>query len=56
MMQKEISNLLQTAGLKLRRWASNHSASLDTIPMELQETQSRLSLDNEDEVTTLGLL
>jgi hypothetical protein len=29
---------------------------LDTIPKELQETQQTLSLDNEDEVTTLGLL
>jgi hypothetical protein len=29
---------------------------LDTIPKELQETQQTLSLDNEDGVTTLGLL
>jgi hypothetical protein len=54
-MQKEIS-LLQTAGLTLRKWASNHSTFLDTIPKELQETQSTLSLGNEDGVTTLGLL
>jgi hypothetical protein len=55
-IQKEISTLLQTAGLQLRKWASNHSALLDTIPKELQETQPTLSLDNEDGVTTLGLL
>jgi hypothetical protein len=55
-MQQEISSLLQTAGLTLRKWASNHSTFLDTIPRELQETQSTLSLDNEDGVTTLGLL
>jgi hypothetical protein len=55
-MQKEISSLLQTAGLTLRKWASNHSTFLDTIPKELQETQPTLSLDNEDRVTTLGLL
>jgi hypothetical protein len=54
-MQKEIS-LLQTAGFTLRKWASNHSTFLDTIPKELQETQPTLSLDNEDGVTTLGLL
>jgi hypothetical protein len=54
-MQKEIS-LLQTAGLTLRKWASNHSTFLDTIPKELQETQPTLPLDNEDGVTTLGLL
>jgi hypothetical protein len=29
---------------------------LDTIPRELQETQQTLSLDNEDGVTTFGLL
>jgi len=55
-VQKEISSLLQTAGLTLRKWASNHSTFLDTILKELQETQSTLSLDNEDGVTTLGLL
>jgi hypothetical protein len=55
-VQKERSSLLQTAGLTLRKWASNHSTFLDTIPKELQETQPTLSLDNEDGVTTLGLL
>jgi hypothetical protein len=55
-MQKELSSLLQTAGLTLRKWASNHSTFLDTIPKKLQETQTTLSLDNEDGVTTLGLL
>jgi hypothetical protein len=55
-IQKELSSLLKTAGLTLRKWASNHSAFLDAIPRELQETQTTLSLDNEDGVTTLGLL
>ena len=55
-MQQEISTLLQTAGLTLRKWACNHSTFLNTIPKELQETQQTLSLDNEDGVTTLGLL
>jgi hypothetical protein len=55
-IQKDVSSLLQTAGLTLRKWAYNHSAFLDTIPTELQETQLTLSLDNEDGVTTLGLL
>jgi hypothetical protein len=48
-IQKELSSLLQTAGLTLRKWASNKSAFLDAIPRELQETQPTLSLDNEDE-------
>jgi hypothetical protein len=38
-MQKEISSLLQTAGLTLREWASNHTTFFGTIPKELQETQ-----------------
>jgi hypothetical protein len=31
-MQQEISSLLQTAGLTLRKWASNNTTFLDTIP------------------------
>ena len=48
--------MLHTEGFTLRKWALNHSAILDTIPRELLETQHTLSLDNEDGVTTLGLL
>jgi hypothetical protein len=55
-LQHYLSSLLQTAGLTLRKWASNNSTFLDTIPKELQETQQTLPLDNEDGVTTLGLL
>ena len=56
MVQQEISSLLQTAEFTLSKWAWNHTTFLDTIPRELQETQQTLSLDNEDGVTTLGLL
>jgi hypothetical protein len=31
-IQKELLSLLQTAGLTLRKWASNHSTFLDAIP------------------------
>jgi len=55
-VQQEISSLLQTEGFTLRKWASNHSTFLDNIPRELQETKQTLYLDNEDGVTTLGLL
>jgi hypothetical protein len=37
-MQKNLSSLLKTAGLTLRKWASKHFTFLDTIPSELQET------------------
>jgi hypothetical protein len=52
---RELSTLLDTAGFPLRKWASNNSTFLDTIPEELRETRQTLSLDNEDGVTTLGL-
>jgi len=55
-VQQEISSLLQTAGFTLTKWASNHSTFFDNITRELQETQQTLSLNNEDGVTTLGLL
>jgi len=55
-VQQELSSLLQTAGFILRKWPSSHSTFLDNIPRELQETQQTLSLDNEDGVTTFGLL
>jgi hypothetical protein len=55
-VRQEISSLLQTAGFTLRKLASNHSTFLDNFPREQQETQQTLSLDDEDGVTTLGLL
>jgi hypothetical protein len=54
-LQQDLPSLLQTAGFTLRKWASNHSKFLDSIPRELQETQQTLSLDNENGITTLGL-
>ena len=55
-LQQELTSLLQTAGLTLRKWASNHSTFMGTIPKELQETQQTFSLENDDGVTTLGFL
>jgi hypothetical protein len=55
-IQQELSSLLQSAGFTLRKWASNSSAFLNTIPKELQETQHTHSLDNEEGYSTLGLM
>jgi len=52
-LQRELTSLLQTAGLTLRKWASNHSTFMNTIPREVQETQPTFSLENDDGVTTL---
>jgi hypothetical protein len=54
-MQCELSTLLATARFPLRKWASNNSTFLDTIPKELRETKQTLSLDNEDGIITLGI-
>jgi hypothetical protein len=54
-IQQELTTLLATAGFLLRKWVSNDSLFLATIPEELQETNHTVSLDNKDSVTTLGL-
>jgi hypothetical protein len=54
-IQRELSTLLATAGFPLRKWASNNSQLLDTIPKPLQETSQTVSLDNEDGIITLGI-
>src|SRR5215475_4177927 len=38
-VKQELSTLLDTAGFPLRKWASNNSNFLNTIPEELQETK-----------------
>jgi hypothetical protein len=50
-MQQQISSLLQTAGITLRKWACKNSTFLNTIPNELQDTKQTMSLDNEDGIT-----
>jgi hypothetical protein len=50
-----ITSLLQTAGLTLRKWASNNQQFLDDIPEDSRELQQLLSLDKKDRVSTLGL-
>jgi hypothetical protein len=52
-VQQELTTLLQTAGFTLRKWESNKSAFLETIPASLQETQQTLALASGDGVTTL---
>jgi DNA mismatch repair ATPase MutS len=54
-LRNGITTLLQTAGLTLRKWASNSQQFLDDIPEYSRESQQRLSLDRKDGVSTLGL-
>jgi hypothetical protein len=55
-MQKDVSSLLQTGRLTLRKWASNHSYILGYHSKGGARNTINISLDNEDGVTTLGLL
>jgi len=52
-LQKELTSLLNTAGFTLRKWASNHPSFMDSIPIDLKETNQTLSLANDNGVTTL---
>lgn len=55
-MQRQLIELLEGGGFPLRKWCSNHSGLLESVPAELRETQLPLRLDNDDNVKTLGLL
>ncbi|XP_058448777.1 uncharacterized protein LOC131428752 [Malaya genurostris] len=52
---EQLISMLTSAGLPLRQWSSNCQMVLNTIPLELRETQTLLDLDHESSVTTLGL-
>jgi hypothetical protein len=54
-LRNGITTLLQTAGLTLRKWASNSQQFLDDIPEDSRELQQLLSLEKKDGVSTLGL-
>jgi len=54
-IQQELTTLLAGAGFPLRKWASNNSEFLATIPQQLREMNHAISLDNEDGVMALGL-
>ncbi|XP_062558115.1 uncharacterized protein LOC134222992 [Armigeres subalbatus] len=52
----QLNEMLHTAGFLLRKWASNCSVILNSIPEDLKETASELELDRSPAVKTLGLL
>ncbi|XP_062708955.1 uncharacterized protein LOC134288362 [Aedes albopictus] len=54
---RELIDLLQSAGFRLHKWASNSSAILQHIPAEFREDRSLVELDSSSSpVKTLGLL
>ncbi|XP_065083404.1 uncharacterized protein LOC135705559 [Ochlerotatus camptorhynchus] len=54
---RQLIDLLQSAGFKLHKWASNSPTILQNIPAELREDRNLLELDSSSTpVKTLGLL
>ncbi|XP_058840617.1 uncharacterized protein LOC131696100 [Topomyia yanbarensis] len=53
---RQLLQLLQSAGLSLRKWSSNSSTILSEIPPELRDERSTLALDSPiTQIKTLGL-
>jgi hypothetical protein len=55
-IQSQLQDLLKSGGFTLRKWCSNSTELLATIPHELQETQHSLTDEDSDIVRTLGLI
>jgi len=54
LLQKEISKLLQSGGMKICKWATNNPLVLESIPPESRESQLAVSLDIEESLKALG--
>ncbi|CAL8128699.1 unnamed protein product [Orchesella dallaii] len=52
---KEIINLCNSAGFNIRKWSSNDPVLLDSIPIELRETNEPVPLQHDIGVKTLGI-
>lgn len=53
--RRELSQLLEVGGFKLRKWVSNCSEILDDIPISDREIQHPLNIDMMETVTALGM-
>ncbi|XP_031635614.1 uncharacterized protein LOC116348687 [Contarinia nasturtii] len=51
----QVKAALASAGMELRKWASNHPALLDSIPIEHQCSSTLLSMDSNETIKTLGM-
>lgn len=56
MLQREMVDLFQGGGFKLRKWASNSSQLLDNIPATNREMITCLDICREDVIKTLGIM
>jgi hypothetical protein len=54
-LQKQLLDLLKRGGMNLRKWSSNCPALLESLPLELRETQLPFKIELEEGIKTLGL-
>ncbi|XP_053691498.1 uncharacterized protein LOC128740013 [Sabethes cyaneus] len=56
LLRREVSAMLESAGLPIKKWASNSLEVLEDIPREDQAIQPWYDLQDEQSVSTLGLV
>lgn len=54
-LQKEVSAVLQSGHMLLRKWASNSETILENIPPEHRAIQSTVDMSKEESIKTLGV-
>ncbi|GFS91629.1 hypothetical protein TNCV_1140271 [Trichonephila clavipes] len=55
-LQNQLTQMLSSAGLVLRKWASNGNELLNSIDSNMRLSNASLNIDNVDTVKTLGIL
>ncbi|GFR29865.1 pro-Pol polyprotein [Trichonephila clavata] len=55
-LQNQLTQMVSSAGLVLRKWASNCSELLNSIDSDMLLSNTSLNIDNDDTVKTLGIL
>ncbi|GFT55033.1 uncharacterized protein TNCV_2325421 [Trichonephila clavipes] len=55
-LQNQLTQMLSSAGLVLRKWASNCNELLNSIDSDMRLSNVSLNIDNDDTVKTLGIL
>lgn len=55
LIQQQLRDLSNTAGLNLRKWASNHDAVLQSVPPSDREIKTPLLIDFDSTIKSLGI-
>lgn len=54
-LQSELRNMMESGGMNLRKWASNHTDALREIPEEHRELKTDISIDANTTLKMLGV-